>query len=39
LWQKLQEWLEVAGVQIPNSDSLQADACGPSYGYDSHTRL
>ncbi len=29
---KSKEWLEeVAGVQIPDSDSLQADACGPSY--------
>ena len=34
------EWLEdVAGVQIPDSDTLHADACGPSYRYDSHTRL
>lgn len=34
------EWLEdPAGVQIPDSDSLQADACGPSYKYDAHTRL
>jgi hypothetical protein len=37
---KSKEWLEdVAGVQIPDSDSLQADACGPGYKYDSHTRL
>ena len=28
-----------AGVQIPDMDSLQADACGPSYKYDSHSRL
>ena len=26
-------------MQIPDSDSLQADACGPAYKYDSHTRL
>jgi hypothetical protein len=26
-------------VQIPDSDSLQADACGPGYKYDSHPRL
>jgi hypothetical protein len=33
-------WLELAvGVQIPDSDSLQADACGPGYRYDSLTRL
>lgn len=40
MWMKSKEWLEdPAGVQIPDSDSLQADACGPSYKYDSHTRL
>jgi hypothetical protein len=26
-------------VAIPDSDSLQADACGPSYRYDALTRL
>jgi hypothetical protein len=26
-------------VLIPDSDSLQADACGPAYKYDSHTGL
>ncbi len=37
---KSKEWLEdPAGAQIPDRDSLQADACGPTYGYDSHTRL
>jgi hypothetical protein len=40
MWMKSREWLEdPAGAQIPDSDSLQADACGPSYKYDSHTRL
>jgi hypothetical protein len=40
MWMKSKEWLEdVAGVQIPDRDSLQADACGPGYRYDSHTRL
>lgn len=40
IWMKSREWLEdPAGVQIPDSDSLQADACGPSYKYDSNTRL
>ena len=40
MWMKSKQWLEdVAGVQIPDSDSLQADACGPAYKYDSHTRL
>lgn len=40
IWMKSREWLEdVAGVQIPDSDALQADACAPGYKYDSHTRL
>lgn len=40
MWMKSKEWLQdPAGAQIPDSDSLQADACGPSYKYDSHTRL
>lgn len=40
MWMKSKEWLsDAAGVQIPDSDSLQADACGPGYKYDSSTRL
>ncbi len=40
MWMKSKAWLEdAAGAQIPDSDSLQADACGPSYRYDSNTRL
>jgi transcriptional regulator with XRE-family HTH domain len=40
MWMRSKEWLEdPAGAQIPDSDSLQADACGPSYRYDSNTRL
>jgi hypothetical protein len=40
IWMRSKEWLEdSAGVQVPDSDSLQADACGPSYRYDSHTRV
>jgi hypothetical protein len=40
MWMKSKEWLEdPAGAAIPDSDSLQADACGPSYKYDSNTRL
>jgi hypothetical protein len=40
IWMKSKEWLEEpAGVQIPDSDSLHADACGPGYRYDSLTRL
>jgi hypothetical protein len=26
-------------VQIPDSDALQVDACGPAYRYDALTRL
>jgi hypothetical protein len=40
MWMKSKEWLEdVAGADIPDSDSLHADACGPTYKYDSNTRL
>jgi hypothetical protein len=40
MWMRSKEWLEdPAGVQVPDSDALHADACGPSYRYDSHTRL
>lgn len=40
MWMKSKEWLEdPAGASIPDKDSLQADACGPSYKYDANTRL
>jgi len=40
MWLKSREWLEdPAGAAIPDRDSLQADACGPAYGYDSNSRL
>lgn len=40
MWMNSKEWLEqTAGVAIPDDDGLQADACGPGYGYDSNTRL
>lgn len=40
IWMKSKEWLDdPAGVQIPDSDALQADACGPAYHYDSQSRL
>jgi hypothetical protein len=32
---KSKEWLaDPAGAQLPDSDSLQADACGPGYSYE-----
>lgn len=40
MWMKSKQWLEdEAGADIPDLDSLQADACGPGYRYDSNTRL
>jgi len=40
MWMLSKEWLEdVGGADIPDSDSLQADACGPGYKYDSHSRI
>jgi hypothetical protein len=40
MWMKSKDWLaDPAGAQIPDSDALQADACGPAYKYDSNTRL
>jgi hypothetical protein len=40
MWMKSKEWLEdPAGAAIPDSDTWQADACGPAYKYDSNTRL
>jgi hypothetical protein len=40
MWQATKDWLnDPAGVSIPDKDSLQADACGPSYSYDSSSRL
>lgn len=33
-------WLaDPAGADLPDSDSLQADACGPTYSYDINQRL
>ena len=40
MWHKSKQWLEGdVPVQIPDSDSLQADACGPGYRYHDLTRL
>src|ERR1700755_3401176 len=37
---KSREWLEdPCGAAVPDLDSLQADACGPTYTYDSNARL
>jgi hypothetical protein len=40
MWMKSKQWLEgAARAQIPDSDSLQADARAPSDRYASNTRL
>jgi hypothetical protein len=40
MWLGMKKWLEdPAGVTIPDKDEIQADVCGPSYKYDSNTRL
>lgn len=40
MWMRSREWLEdTAGADIPDEDSLHADACCPGYKYDSNTRL
>ncbi len=40
MWGHSRDWLaDPAGVQIPDADSLQSDACGPRYKYDSLSRV
>jgi len=40
MWKRSRDWLdEPGGADIPDEDSLQADACGPSYHYDANSRL
>jgi|ERR1700742_929211 len=40
MWQRSKEWLkDPAGVDIPDFDALQADACAPGYKYDMNNRL
>lgn len=40
MWKRSRDWLdEVGGADIPDKDSLQADACGPTYSYDVNQRL
>lgn len=40
MWSRSRDWLEEpGGADIPDSDGLQADACGPTYGYDVNQRL
>jgi hypothetical protein len=40
MWKRSRDWLdEPGGADIPDKDSLQADACGPGYSYDANQRL
>lgn len=40
MWMATKDWLESpSGADIPDDDRLQADACGPSYRYDSSSRV
>jgi hypothetical protein len=40
MWSRSRDWLmEVGGADIPDLNSLQADACGPGYSYDVNQRL
>lgn len=40
MWMASRDWLDdIGGADIPDDDSLQADACGPGYKYDSYGRL
>jgi hypothetical protein len=40
MWSRSRDWLnETGGADIPDLDSLQADACGPGYSYDVNQRL
>ncbi len=40
IWMRSRDWLEEpGGADIPDSDSLQADACGPEYHYNTNSYL
>jgi hypothetical protein len=40
MWSRSRDWLaEVGGADIPDTDSIQADACAPGYRYDINQRL
>lgn len=42
MWWRSRDWLSsTGGVDIPDNDAIQSDACGPSYRYDTtqHTLL
>jgi len=40
IWMRSRDWLdEPGGADIPDEDSLQADACGPGYHYNANSYL
>lgn len=40
MWMRSRDWLEEpGGADIPDSDTLQADACGPGYHYNANSYL
>lgn len=40
MWGLSRDWLDdVGGVDLPDNDGLQADACGPGYKYDVNQRV
>jgi hypothetical protein len=40
MWERSRDWLDApGGADIPDLDSLHADACGPGYSYDMSQRL
>lgn len=40
IWMRSRDWLkEPGGAQIPDCDSLQADACSPGYHYNTNSYL
>jgi hypothetical protein len=40
MWQRSCDWLSRAGgADLPDDNSLQANACAPGYGYDMNQRL
>lgn len=40
MWMRSNDWLkDVLGADVPDLDSIQADACAPGYKYDMNQRL
>ncbi len=40
MWKRSKDWLaDIGGADIPDTDSIHADACAPGYRYDVNQRL